>query len=277
MRNFHHKITNTKRHGSWVVSHLFLTPLTPAACPLSPAETSRGIANAMEPDFSAAGGRPFHRASASALTATPVPNIPMARGGHSGPLVSFFPLHTIQLSPPIVDRLLPPFPFFPAGILVSRRCAPNWVPAKSRRMIVYQPVTCAAQWHGAEARMVPCPICMQPLLHPAAYFRGGAHGIRGFQVPASDGEVRMCACVCICVFLSVTMKAQQSASHGHMTRGHGICTDTYYGSRLGSKAGGKAKPGGRPRNCFPDREGKASGFGWSIRCLRSWKTRAFEA
>ncbi|KAJ0107891.1 hypothetical protein J7T55_007103 [Diaporthe amygdali] len=55
-----------------------------------------------------------------------------------------FPAQPLLLLP-----VIPP----PKQALVSRRRAPNWKSAKSRRMIVYQPVTWAAQWHGMDTHM----------------------------------------------------------------------------------------------------------------------------
>ncbi|KAK7720008.1 hypothetical protein SLS64_002189 [Diaporthe eres] len=103
---------HTKQQRTWVmvVSHLFLSfpshsflhPLR--AHPLSPAETpSRGTANAMGPDFSAAGFRTAlpSRQRVSTYLTSPRPDIPVARGRCIPvPLVLWLPVSSLPFPSP---------------------------------------------------------------------------------------------------------------------------------------------------------------------------------
>lgn len=126
-------------------------PLTLFPCHF-PAER-RGIAIVV-PRFSADGVicRPFHGVSASSACLLPRPAfqwLPWASRAFRpiwGLALFFYPAIIIS---PINARFPTHTPPPQSRHLVSGRRASNWKAAKSRRMIVYQPVTCAAQWHGA--------------------------------------------------------------------------------------------------------------------------------
>lgn len=88
-----HKTQNKQRTWVVVVSHLFFPPFIVyplGAHPLSPAETSsRGIADAMGPDFSAAGFRPAlpsRQRVSTYLTCPPVPTFQWPAGGRCIPV-----------------------------------------------------------------------------------------------------------------------------------------------------------------------------------------------
>jgi hypothetical protein len=230
-------------------SHL-IPPLWPARSPQPKRRAASQCNGARFFSCRVATALPSRQRVSTYLTPGPVPTFQWPAAG--------IPVHWVTLSPPCTHTVSHPIvgcpPTFPAGHfgfkeactqLGGVQVAPH--DCLSTRHL-RGPMARRGDRHGALSNMQCSHFFIR--LH---IFRGGARGIRDFQVPASDGESALCAHLCV---LSVTIEARRSKHMGWLDKGprhlHWILR--------------KSVESGRPRKC------------WAVnRRLRSWKTRAFEA